>query len=110
MHLLQQFPKLSAVKIARKLQERVEQMAVATQFDLHKFCTDVVFTPISEVDDDSPLCQEKITTDYKDKDGNITHTKTVLKMRILTFTSLLLAGTVGLAGQRCQTNCCPSDR
>lgn len=28
-------------------------------------------------------------------------------MRILTFTSLLLSGTVGLAGQCCPSNCCP---
>tara|TARA_R110000796_G_scaffold17656_2_gene54215 strand:- start:26581 stop:27183 length:603 start_codon:yes stop_codon:yes gene_type:complete len=63
-----------------RLQERIEQLGVATQFQLHKFCTDVVFTPIGSIDENSPLCQEMTVTDYKDKEGNITHTKTNLKM------------------------------
>ena len=57
----------------------MEDKGVAKPLEIHMFLTDIVRTSISEIDDKSPLCQEKTVTEKISPDGTKT-TKTVFKM------------------------------
>lgn len=61
------------------LNDHMEDKGVAKPLEIHMFLTDIVRTSISEINDKSPLCQEKTVTEKISPDGTKT-TKTVFKM------------------------------
>lgn len=56
----------------KKLRQEMEKHCVATGATLMTFLTAVIYTPIDEVDGQSPLCHKKVITRKTDKDGNVT--------------------------------------
>ena len=54
------------------LMKELERVAVATALDLQVFLSAAVFTPLSEITEDHPLCQKKTVTTRTDKDGATT--------------------------------------
>jgi hypothetical protein len=61
-------------KYLRALSKELERAAVATALELEMFLSAAIFTPISEIDENHPLCQKKKITTRTDKDGGETET------------------------------------
>lgn len=66
-------------KYIRHLHKRLEDMGVASMLEVQMYLTEIMRTPIEEIDSDHPLCQKKITTVTFHKDGSRSE-KTTLEM------------------------------
>jgi len=66
-----------AKKYLQHLQDRLEDMGVASMLEVQMFLTSAIRTPIGMIDDQSPLCQKKIVSTREAKDGTITTTTTL---------------------------------
>lgn len=54
------------------LMRELERASVANALDIQMFLSDAMFTPLSEINENHPLCQKKIVTTRTDKDGATT--------------------------------------
>lgn len=59
------------------LQNRLEDIGVASMVEVQMFLTNAIRTPVGLVDEDSPLCQKKVVTVRTAKDGSQTETTTI---------------------------------
>lgn len=69
-------------KYLAALVRELERVAVANALDLQMFLSAAIFTPIGQIDEHHPLCQEKIVAETTHKDGTtsvVTKTKSVSK-------------------------------
>lgn len=61
----------------KHLQDRLEDIGVASMVEVQMFLTNAIRTPIGMIDDESPLCQKKVVTVRTAKDGSKTETTTL---------------------------------